>query len=100
MSFIAARLAAEVDGRIAGIIWWWRGAILSLKALLTSPRFDQRPVHTEVLVREQVRGTRLSQHVCEKLLSDIAVQEPIAVLGEDRRHPHRFVHVETYEPPR
>src|SRR5512146_2378510 len=100
MRLIAALLAVEVDCRIAGVVWWRRGTILALKALVTRPGFDQRPIHTEVLVREQIRAPGLSQHVGEELFGDVAFQEPIAILGEDRRHPHRFVHAEANEPPK
>src|SRR5512138_2115863 len=100
MRLFAALLAVEVNCWIAGVLWWGRRTILALKALVTRPGFDQRPIHTEVLVREQLRAPGLSQHVVEELLGDVAFQQPIAILGEDRRHPHGFVHVEANEPPK
>ena len=73
MRLIAPLLPVEVHGRIAGIIAWRRrGPVLSLKALVARPRFDQRSIHAEVLVRKQVGGPCLLQYLRKELPGDVA----------------------------
>ena len=96
---IAPRLPVEVHRRVAGIIGRRCGLILPLKTLVARPSLDQRPVHSEVLVRDQVHYPRLSQHRLEELLGDIPFPKTIPILGEHCRHPYRFVHVQANKPP-
>jgi hypothetical protein len=56
MRVIAARLPVEIDRRILRIIGRPPRAVLRLEALVTRPRFQQRPIDREVLVGEQPVG--------------------------------------------
>ena len=98
MRVVASLLAVEIHSGVARIIWRWCWLILALKTLVAGPSFDERAIHTEVLVGKQVGHARLVQHQLEELLCDIALQEPVPILGEDCRHPHCFVHIEAHEP--
>src|SRR5579863_5960597 len=49
--------------------------ILPLKALQACPRFQQRSVHREMLVAEQILVPRLLQHSLEKLLRHLPFQQ-------------------------
>src|SRR5215831_8034130 len=88
---IAPRFTMEVHRRVAGIIWRRCRLTLSLKTLMARPGFDQCSVDAEVLVRKQVRFSRLLQYLREELLGDITLQEPIPILCEYRRYPYRLV---------
>ena len=69
-----------------------------MKTLVARPGFDQRPVHTEVLVGQQVRFACLGQDQLEEFLGDLTFQKPVPIFGEHRRHPHRLVHAQANEP--
>jgi hypothetical protein len=71
--------------------------VLPLKTLLTGPGFDQRAIDGEVLVRHQ--GRSALHDTTEEAARDLLIQEPIAILREDRRRPDRLVHVHPDEPP-
>jgi len=73
-----------------------RVAILPLKALLARPGFDQRAVDGEMFVRHQAR--RPLHHALKETARDRLIQEPVAILGEDRRRSDRLVHVHPDEP--
>ena len=90
MRFIAALLAAKV--RAIAVV----GAVLGAKALLRSPRLNQRAVHGEVLVGHKL--LRPHVHLREEALRDIARQQAVAVLGKHRVVPHRIVHAQANEP--
>ena len=51
-----------------------------------------------MLVREQRLDLGLAQHRLEELRGDLALQEPVAVLGEHRDVPDRRVHRQADEP--
>jgi hypothetical protein len=70
--------------------------LLEAVNLLTGPRFEQRPVHREVFVRDHIGGTR--DDTLEEAVGDRVLQQPIAVLGEDRWHSNRLVHLQPHEP--
>ena len=71
-------------------------AILAAETLLRGPSLDQRAVDGEVIVRHKLPG--LLDHGGEELLRPLAVQQPVAVIREDRVVPYRIVHAETYKP--
>src|SRR5712692_5004806 len=71
---------------------------LLLEALLPCPRLDERAVDGEVLVRQQVSRPGLRQHALEERLGDVALEQPLTVLGEHRGIPDRVVHVQSDEP--
>ena len=48
-------------------------------------RFDQNPVHTEVLVRQQPLPFGQPHHLVKQGPAHIVVQQPLSVLGEARR---------------
>ncbi len=60
---------------------------------------NQRPVHREVLVRQQLLRPRLRDHLLEKRFGDFSFQQPLPVLGEHRHVPHLVVHAQPHEPP-
>ena len=68
------------------------------EALLTRPRLEQRAVDREMLVREQPLAVGVDQHRVEERRRDVAVQQPIPILRERRRRPHRVVHAQPDEP--
>jgi hypothetical protein len=68
------------------------------EALLTGPRLEQRAVHGEVLVGEQALTVRMDQDGVEEGGRNIAVEQPIAVLGKRGGRPHGVVHAEPHEP--
>jgi len=74
------------------------GAVPRAEALRARPGFDQRAVHREVFVGEQRLDLRLRQHRGEQLHRHVTGQQPVAVLGEGRRVPHRIVHPKPHEP--
>ncbi len=71
-------------------------AVLLLKTLLAGPRFDQRAVHREVLVRQLRFGLR--QHAGKERARHFLIQQPLPILAEHRVVPHRFVHLHSHEP--
>ena len=78
----AARLALS-RGRIA--------AVLRHKALHAGPGLDQRAVDREVLAGQQLADLRQVQHARKELGRNIAVEQPVPVLAEHGRIPHRIV---------
>ena len=71
-------------------------AILRLEALLRCPRFDERAIDREVLLRQM--RLRLFQHAREELAGDNFVEQTLAVLREHRVVPHRLINFQTCEP--
>src|SRR5829696_1023724 len=101
MGGIAAALAFEIDRRIAatpGRITGWRDIVFPLKTFVARPRLEQRPVHGEVLIRQQLRGVGLKQHRLEERRRDIAIEQPISILRERGRRPDAVVHPQAHEP--
>jgi len=92
MRVVAALFPVEINAWIAGVLQW-RCAILifALKTLPTRPSLDQCTVHAEMFIRQQVVGTCLFQHLCEELLGDIAIQQPVAILAEHGGDPYWLV---------
>src|SRR6516164_3001642 len=69
------------------------------KALHAGPRLQQCSVNREVLIRQQILFPCLCQYRMEEGLCNIALQKPLPVLAEYRRHPDFLVYFQTYEPP-
>lgn len=67
-------------------------------ALVTGPGFEQRAVDGEVLMREELPRVRLRQHPLEEGFRDVALQQPLPILREDRRDPHRIVRIQADKP--
>ena len=99
---VAPPLAVEVTLGIApaaGARWRFAASFrLRFEALHAGPRFNERAVDAEVVVREQPADLGLAQHRLEELRGDLALQEPVAVLGEHRHVPDRRVHRQADEP--
>ena len=74
------------------------GAVLGTEALDRGPGFHQRAIDREVLVRQKASDLGVAQHCCEKLASDIGVEQPVAVLRERGVVPNRIVNAEPDEP--
>src|SRR5512132_188437 len=73
-------------------------AVLRPEALQARPRLDQRPINREVLVREQPLDAGIVEHGSEELRRDLAVEQPVAVLGEHGHVPHLLIDAETDKP--
>ena len=71
---------------------------LGLEALDRSPRFDQRAIHGEVLMGNQLLPLGEREDFAEELPHDRFRKQPLAVLGETRRRPNFFVHGQTDKP--
>ena len=99
---IGALLAVEVALGIASATCAGRRLAaslgLGLEALHAGKRFDQGAIDREMLVREQRPNLGLAEHRLEELRRDLALQEPVAVLGEHRHVPDRRVHRQADEP--
>src|SRR5271169_1770998 len=73
-------------------------AVLRAKALQARPHLQQRAVDREVLARQQPFDLVLRQHRGQKLGRHIALQQPVAVLGEGRGIPHWVLDAEPDKP--
>src|SRR5689334_3528947 len=76
-------ILAIARGRIAAVLWH--------KALHAGPGLDQRTIDREVLAGKQLADLRKVQHLNEELGCNIALEQPIPVLAEYGRIPHRFI---------
>ena len=92
MGFVPAFLAVEVRAIAVA------RAVLRPEALVRHPRLDQRAVHREVLVRQQRLHLRVVQKSGHERLEHIALLQPLPVLGERCRVPHRIVRRKPHEP--
>src|SRR3954447_14329010 len=116
MRLVAAGLAVEITLAVAVETGWLAAAVLRLKTLHRAlvwpfhqaslggtlgqpcPGIDQRAIDREVIVREQVPHLQGSQRGSQEAMGDIAVQQPVAVLGEYRHVPHRRFDRQADEP--
>ena len=104
MRVILAFLAMEVSFGIApatAVLTFPRrrlAAVLRHEAFHAGPGLDQRAVDREVLTREELADFRQVQHANHELTGNIAVEQPIPVLAEHGRIPHRIVGREPDEP--
>ena len=74
------------------------GIVLGSEALVPGPGHDERAVDAEVLVTGQVLRARLADDRPEEGLGDVAAQQALAVLGEDRDVPDPVVDLGANEP--
>jgi hypothetical protein len=81
VSLVGALLGPEVPCAIATTSRRAAAAILRTEALHRSPRLEQRPVHRKVLVGEHPLDLGLPQQRRQKILSDLARQQAVAVLS-------------------
>ena len=96
---IAPPLPMEVHRGIARIIGRRRSAgALPLEALVPGPGLDQRAVDREVLGREQLARLGLGQHALEEGPRDVALEQPLPILGEHGGVPDRVIHAQAHEP--
>src|SRR5258706_3041513 len=72
---VTARLTVKISSPLGPVVF-----VFTAKAFLPRPSLDQRAIHREVLVRHPPR--RLLFPMSEKLLRQILIQQPIAVLAE------------------
>lgn len=99
VGIVAAWLTAPVRIGVASRwIFGWARPILGLEALLAGPRLDQRAVHREVLVAEQLALLGKVQHFAKQRLDHRVLDEPIAVLGEGGVIPDRIVDGKPHKP--
>jgi hypothetical protein len=101
MSLVAALLTMKVHRGVSRFTRRGRrtrAAVLSLEALLARPGRDLRAIYGKVLVGKQPSLLGLVDHTLEKRLRHIGVEQPLSVLRERRRIPHRVVHLESDEP--
>ncbi len=97
---IRAPFPMEIDRWIAAIVWRVIGRSLPFETFLTCPRFQQRAVDGEMLGGQQATTACLLHDIFKEGPGDIALQQPIAVLGEGGRRPHRVVHRQPHKPPK
>jgi hypothetical protein len=65
---------------------------------MATPRLQQCAVDTEMLGGEQATSTGLLHDIFEEGPGDVALQQPVPILGEGGRCPHRVVHGQTDKP--
>jgi hypothetical protein len=68
------------------------------RKLLAGPGFQQSTVDREMLARQQSLDLVLRQHRDEKLARHLAIQQPVAVLGEAAGIPHRILDAKSDKP--
>jgi hypothetical protein len=56
--------------------------VLALKALVSGPGLDQRPVHREVIGGKQLLAARLPQNLIKESIGHLALQQPLTILGK------------------
>ena len=96
----AATPAPEVHLRVAPTTRRWRWILFVPRtvALKRGPRLQQRPVHAEVVVREQPPAARLGHHLGEEGTRHLRLQQTLAVLGEGRGVEGLVLDVQVEEP--
>ena len=100
MRLVRTLLAPEVDFRISAPIRPRRliGAVARRHVLVRGPRAQQRAVHTEVFVRDQLGPLGDSQDTIEEAPHDALLEQAVAIGAERRVVPHRLVHAQPDEP--
>src|SRR5713101_10003724 len=85
--FVRSLLAMEIDTRIARIVGRLvrRWLALGSKALEAGGGLDERSVHREVLVAQQVPLVGTAHHCIKELLGHAVRQKPLSVLGASGR---------------
>ena len=96
---VAPPLAVEVDRGIPGVIGGRaRRGVPASEALQAGPGFPLRPVHREMLVREQTGRPGVGLDRINEGGRDIPRQQPVTMLGKRRGMPDRVVHSQADEP--
>src|SRR5713226_8395801 len=99
MRLVRPFLTVKVHRRIPRIV---RRVFITVASLLETlqscRRLNKGPVHCEVFIAEQAVSPRSLKHSGEKLLGNIALQTPFAVLTKCRRIPNVVVHTQPNEP--
>lgn len=91
MRVVAARLPVEIPAIAAA-------AVLRPEALVRGPGFQQRAVHREVFVADQILHARHQHGVLKELPYDRRVEQAIPVEREGGVIPHGIVDVQAHEP--
>ena len=95
----AALLAVEVHFRVAATATpRWVILVAGAVALLRRPRLEERPVHAEVVVRQQPAAAGLRAHRKEELTRDVVRKQARPVLRERRRIERLVADVQVQEP--
>src|SRR5579871_2335685 len=99
---VRALLAMEVHpaiGRVpTRVPWIGRRFILGTEALQAGRGFDQRAIHREVLIAQQVQPIGLQHHLVEELATHVRVQQAVAVPGERGVVETGFDHIHIQKP--
>ena len=95
---VPARGERRLRTRIASRAGRLARTVLRPEAFEARPGFEQGPVDREVLTRQQGFDFLLRQNRSEKLHGDIALEQPVTVLGEGCRIPHRVLDAEPDKP--
>ena len=98
MGVVATLLAAKIHLGVAPAAARRRRCTLRPKALHGGPRLDHRAINAEVLVTGQALLLGLGEHLPEEPGHDLPLQQPVAVVGEDGRHPDRVIGVQPHKP--
>lgn len=72
--------------------------VFRTEALHGRPGLQERAIHTEVLIGEELVATPLTQDPLEELPCHIVLQKPLPVLGEGRGIKSRIPNVQAQEP--
>src|SRR5262249_45086473 len=86
------RLAVEVTLAVATTRRRLVRTILGAEALHRRPRRNLRAIDREVFVRQKASHLPVVQQLGQKLVRDLRLQQPLAILRKDRWHPYRLVH--------
>ena len=99
MRVVAAGLPVEIHGRVLRIVGGLQRPVLRLETLVARPRFEQRAIDGEMLVRQQPLALDRRQHLGEERVRHRAIEQAVAILGEDRRVPDRIIEAQPDKPP-
>ena len=95
---IGSMLAVKVPLAVASGAGWLARAVLWAKAFEARPGFQQGAVDREMIARQQGFDPGLGQHRGEKLPGHLALQQPVAILGEGGGIPHRILDAKPDKP--
>jgi site-specific DNA recombinase len=97
---VGALLTMEVHAGVARIVGRRRRGwlVLGTETLETGRSFNQRPVHREVLVRQQPQATGSQHDLIEELLTHAVFQQALAILAKGRRIETRFDQTHVQKP--
>ena len=76
-----------------------RRLLLGHETLPAGPSLDQRPVHREVFLAQQIVFPRLPQHRLQQALRHLSRHQPLPILREHRHIPHRIIRIQSHKPP-